>query len=321
MATRATPAANEIFSGYSSLFSCPIVEIENIGRTIDIPRFAPTLLISLCREFQEVNTKCQALESITSPTIVVGDIHGNLHSLLAIIMLHGLPPAQSYIFLGSFIDYGDYSIEVAAILFCLRILYPENVMILRGVNEHCPLNIMNGLCEQLEATYGKNTVWDAFCNAFGYLPFACRIFEQICVSHLRMLSVYPNLSMYDDKKLPIRLTTGSSFQTFTDVTDHFSQELVTRFCNDNKLNFVICSGDSDHGVYQVADNSRGCAVSCCESDSDIVLFRLEKSEVEPIIMHTPKSIDRATAKFVNLAPGDKPMKHRPFGPQKARMSF
>lgn len=66
---------------------------------------------------------------------VVGDIHGNIDILVRIFSSEGYPSTTKYIFLGDYIDRGSNSCEVLILLYSYKILFPNNVFLLRGNHE------------------------------------------------------------------------------------------------------------------------------------------------------------------------------------------
>ena len=66
--------------------------------------------------------------------IVVGDIHGSFHDLLRILK-YVQENDNKVLFLGDYVDRGDFSLECITILFSFKVLYPNNFFLLRGNHE------------------------------------------------------------------------------------------------------------------------------------------------------------------------------------------
>ena len=79
------------------------------------------------------------LMRVDGTVVIIGDIHGQFYDLVA--MLRKLRArqqpenAQKILFLGDYVDRGNYGPEVATYLFCLKLKFPNDVFLLRGNHE------------------------------------------------------------------------------------------------------------------------------------------------------------------------------------------
>ncbi|KAL3068063.1 hypothetical protein niasHT_038053 [Heterodera trifolii] len=143
-------------------------------------------LKQLCKAATDVFRMQPTLVRIRPPVVVVGDIHGQFSDLQRIFTTHGPPPEQQYMFLGDYVDRGAHSMETIILLFCYKIKYPSNFMLLRGNHECSNINKAYGFYEEIDRRYprpGARRLFDLFNQVFAWMPFAGLIGEKILCMH------------------------------------------------------------------------------------------------------------------------------------------
>jgi hypothetical protein len=112
-----------------------------------------------------------SLHYLTGDFVIVGDLNGGILDLLRIFHDQGSPRLRPYLFLGNLVNVAEFSIQVVTLLAVAKILWPENVYILRGSQECTECCAWGGFREELVLLYvGSNSVYRAALALFEVLP-------------------------------------------------------------------------------------------------------------------------------------------------------
>ena len=171
------------YSCYKELFSAAALTPELIGESVPLPRFDEKFVLELVNEAKSVLMEGSPIVHISSELIVVGDLHGNFHDLLRILAVNGLPPFRKYLFLGDYVDRGEFSLDVIFFLYVLKINFPNHVTLIRGNHEFPAVNKLYGFYANIMKIYDSDAIWEAFNDSFNYLPICAFIDEQILCLH------------------------------------------------------------------------------------------------------------------------------------------
>ena len=200
-----------ILGAFSPVFAMKPESIESLGESVLIPFFPKDSVLALIGETIDTLTDQPPAPRINHKVIVVGDLHGNFHDLVRILIINGLPPKTNYVFLGDYVDRGEYSLEIMILLFTLLNCYPSNVTLLRGNHEHKEINGEYGFKENISSVYSDADIWEEFNKAFCYLPIACILFNKIFCVHGGISPKITSIDDIDSLILPI--------ETFPPIVD------------------------------------------------------------------------------------------------------
>lgn len=91
------------------------------------------LMGSFMKRISEEKTK---IDTDKNPRIlIVGDIHGDLKSFMKIVHYGLDDPNCTFVFLGNYINRGNYSVQVFTYIMLLKVVYPYRFYFLRGNHE------------------------------------------------------------------------------------------------------------------------------------------------------------------------------------------
>ena len=262
--------------------------------------------------------------SVPSNTYVVGDLHGNILDLLRILRYVGDLTKTRILFLGDYVDRGQFSIEVVALLFCLTCLYPDNIFLIRGNHEFRKVNETYGFKQQIVHVFESISPWEKANSAFDSLPLAAVIDNKIFCVHG---GITPNIQKIAE--IPIRFTrpiynydddilydimwgdpttsTHSYVPSIRGIGNQFGIYALNQFLADNNFIQMIRAHQCVHdGVQQLFDGKLITVFSSSNygelpnGNAGFLLVKEDLSEKNFILVPYATIIDRKDTHFVPI---------------------
>jgi diadenosine tetraphosphatase ApaH/serine/threonine PP2A family protein phosphatase len=169
---------------YAFLLRLYSEEVHWVGSRIRMPRFTADQILKLFDATQAmISMNASAVISVQTPAWVVGDLQGNFHDLLRILLTIGDRPPPPIVFLGDYVDRGDFSLDVLLLLCTIRCARPDLVHLLRGNHEFAVTNAAYGFKEECEERYPGTAIWERANGLFTYFPIAAILGGTTCCVH------------------------------------------------------------------------------------------------------------------------------------------
>jgi diadenosine tetraphosphatase ApaH/serine/threonine PP2A family protein phosphatase len=115
--------------------------------------------------------------------IVVGDIHGNLTSLMQIITLIEKLAPKYVIFLGDVVDRGAHQLECLIVVLALKILHPDSYILLRGNHETLEMNEAYGFYQEFLNNFINPQKFRIITTLYSVLPICAVVNDSIFCVH------------------------------------------------------------------------------------------------------------------------------------------
>jgi len=119
--------------------------------------------------------------------LIIGDLHGDFGALKQIADLtldnqhHGLR-YDNIVFLGDYIDRGGQQVETINFLLILKLLFPNQVVLLRGNHEDIYINSEYGFKDEVQSKCGPE-FFLLYNELFSILPLAAKTWNQYFLVH------------------------------------------------------------------------------------------------------------------------------------------
>ncbi len=151
---------------------------ENIS-SLNFDDISP-ILIEVKKIFKKENLLLELDIKDTEEIYVIGDIHGNLKSLLKIIELINKNRKPKFvIFLGDIVDRGLKQLECLIIVLILKILEPKTFFLLKGNHETLEMNQAYGFFSEFVHRFKNIEKFNKVLNIYNSLPICALINNHI----------------------------------------------------------------------------------------------------------------------------------------------
>jgi len=150
---------------------------------------------SLCVRARDILIDEKNVETLTTPLVVCGDIHGQFPDLLELLKVGGTPPQTRYLFVGDFVDRGFYSVETLFLLLALKVEHRDRIWLVRGNHESRQITQVYGFYDEVIRKFGNPAVWRYCVELFDYLPLAATVDDKTLCVHG---GLSPQISMLDE---------------------------------------------------------------------------------------------------------------------------
>lgn len=163
--------------------------------------------------------------------VIVGDLHGNFNDLDRILSNTWKKENIKFVFLGDYVDRGHYSYEVISLLFTMKLLFPNRVLLLRGNHENQDVTEIYGFKDECLSKSSK-AVYRSFLESFRTLPLCA-------ILNYRVFCVHGGISQY--------------IKTIAQINE------INRFCEipDSGPMMDLLWADPDEEVDEFEESDRG----------------------------------------------------------------
>ena len=114
---------------------------------------------------------------------VIGDIHGNLETLMKLIEIINNNNPKLVIFLGDIVDRGPKQLECLLIVLALKILFPLKYYLLRGNHETLEMNQYYGFFQDFILRFNDQSKFNEILSFYNVIPICALLNETILCLH------------------------------------------------------------------------------------------------------------------------------------------
>jgi protein phosphatase len=174
--------AKQISDFYQKVVRVPVQFYASQSSKLTLPKLTSDSRRELYRSAAKELQEEPVLLKLSGDFVVVGDIHGHILDLLRIFQELGFPPENKYLFLGDYVDRGEFSIETLDLLLALKSLFPQQIYLLRGNHEFLFVNENHDFLHEFTQTNSSSLLSEVYHQ----LPLAAVVNERMFCVHGRI---------------------------------------------------------------------------------------------------------------------------------------
>ena len=179
-----------------------IDDFANNRKKLHIPKLSDKTIFRVLTYVTKILEEEKTVLELSSPIVVIGDLHGQLLDLMRILKRFPILPSSKFLFLGDYVDRGQFSTETIVLVLLLKILYPDNIFIIRGNHEFVSIFQRCGFYEELKNNDHQRLI-EVFTYCFSYMPLAAIIDGKYLCLHGGIGPSFTELSQFNDISRPI----------------------------------------------------------------------------------------------------------------------
>ena len=172
-----------LYNAYRSQFIANLSQYKSKEKKLRLPSVPVEMLKKILLYSADILMNEPNILKVSTPVYIVGDLHGHILDLLTILSNIGEPSTVKYLFLGDFVDRGEFSIEIINIILLMKILFPENVFLIRGNHEFRSITRVNGFGSDVVQLYNSEEIFDLFMYTFSQIPLAAVVDDFMVCLH------------------------------------------------------------------------------------------------------------------------------------------
>lgn len=148
-----------------------------------VTSFDENMILSFVNHWQNcLRPQRMLLDCPNEKILVVGDVHGDLTQVRKALHFLDTKQVTKVVFNGDVIDRGIEMVECAMLIATYQMMYPNEVIYLRGNHEIASVNEVYGFRGYVTALFGSRS-YGSFKNAFQELPLAMKLEDWAFITH------------------------------------------------------------------------------------------------------------------------------------------